>query len=244
MPDRLELTRQAEATHFWFRGFRRFIRPVIHTAAGGRTGLRLVDCGCGVGQNLELLRPYGRAFGFDLASTGTRAARASGGTIARGDITRIPFASNAFDIAVSFDVMQCLRTDADAVREIARVLRPGGRLVMTMAALDLLYGDHSEVWEEYRRYTPRSARALAEQAGLRVERVSFLFASLFPLMLATRTAQRLLRRWRSAPAHSDIAVPPPPVNAALTWAVYGEAALARRIPMPVGSSLLVVASKL
>src|SRR5215216_900811 len=231
MADRLELTRQAEATHFWFRGFRRFIRPVIREAAAGHTGLRLVDCGCGVGQNLELLRPYGRAFGFDLTSTGTAAAHASGGVIARGDVTRIPFASNTFDIAVSFDVMQCLQADAQAVREIARVLRPAGTLVMTMAALDILYGDHSEVWEEYRRYTPRSARALAEQAGLRVERVSFLFASLFPLMLATRTAQRLLRRWRCGPAHSDIAVPPAPVNAALTAVVYAEAALARRIPM-------------
>ncbi len=64
---------------------------------------------------------------------------------------------------------------------------------MSMAALPILHGDHSEVWREYRRYTRATARALAEQAGLRVERVSYMFASLVPLMIVTRGVQRLTR---------------------------------------------------
>ena len=140
-------------------------------------------------------------------------------------------------------MLQCVEGDTDAVREMARVVRPGGAVVMTLAALDMLRGDHAEVWREVRRYTPASARRLVEAAGLRVEQVSFLFASLFPLMWSVRTGQRLLRPFRALRADRDIAVPAAPVNAALTWLVGAEAALARRLPMPIGSSLLVVARK-
>ena len=243
--DLLELTRQAQATHFWFRGFRRFVVPALQQVAAGRRDLRLIDCGCGVGQNIALLEPYGDAIGFDLMPGGaSAAARASGRPIVRADVVNIPFPSDAFDIATSFDVLQCVEADRSAIREMARIVRPGGAIVLTLAALDVLRGDHAEVWQEVRRYTPASARQLVEAAGLRAERVDFLFASLFPLMLGVRTMQRLLRPIRGLRPDTDISVPSAPINAALTWLVHREAAaVSRRIPMPIGSSLLVVARK-
>jgi Na+-transporting methylmalonyl-CoA/oxaloacetate decarboxylase gamma subunit len=126
---------------------------------------------------------------------------------------------------------------------MGRVLKPGGVAVISMAALEILHGDHSEVWQEYRRYTRASARALAEQAGLRVERVTFMFAVLFPLLLVSRGVQRLTRRYRAVRDDSDITIPPAPVNALLSSLLGAEAALSRRVGMPVGSSLLVVARK-
>lgn len=243
MEHALELTSRAEATHFWFRGFRKFITPVLDRIAGGRGNLRLLDCGCGNGWNLALLRRHGEVFGFDLTAGALTRARASGRPLVRADVRHIPFRDAMFDVATSFDVLQSIEDDRRAVGEMARVLRPGGRLVLTVAALEALRGDHSEVWREVRRYTPASARALVAAAGLRVERVSFLFASLFPVLLAVRTSQRLLRPYRPASVDSDIRVPAAPVNAVLTWLVSGEAALARRLPLPIGSSLLVVARK-
>jgi SAM-dependent methyltransferase len=244
MDDLLELTGRAEATHFWFRGFRKFIAPVLADVVKGRAGLRVVDCGCGTGHNLRLLRPHGDAVGFDLSEGGLSRARAEGFTVLRGDVTRIPFASNVFDVATSFDVLQCVEGDVQAIREMARIVRPGGTVVVTLAALDLLRGDHAEAWEEKRRYTPASARRLLESAGLVPERVSFLFASLFPLMASVRLVQRVTRRFgRTVRADSDIAVPSAPVNALLTTLVSAEAALLRHVPMPIGSSLLVVARK-
>ena len=74
----LELTYRAERTHFWFRGFRRFVTPWLSQAAGGRTDLRLLDCGCGTGANLALLARHGVAFGFDLTARGLEFARAHG----------------------------------------------------------------------------------------------------------------------------------------------------------------------
>jgi ubiquinone/menaquinone biosynthesis C-methylase UbiE len=245
MDDLLELTGRAEATHFWFRGFRKFIAPVLENVADGRTGLRLVDCGCGTGNNLRLLQPHGRTFGFDLTSSGPARARLDGWMVVRGDITRIPLASESVDVATAFDVLQCVAADVAALREMARIVRPGGAIVATLAAFDVLRGDHAEVWQEVRRYTPATARRLVDAAGLKPERVSFLFASTFPLVAAARLTQRVTRRFRSGPrADIDIAVPSAPVNLVLTALVNGEAALMRRMSMPIGSSLLVVARKM
>lgn len=243
MDDLLELTGRAEATHFWFRGFRRFLRPVLDEVAGGRRDLRMLDCGCGTGNNMEMLRPYGRPMGFDLTGGGLALARPRGMAIARADVTRIPFLDDTFDLVAAFDVLQCVPDDLGAVGEMVRVVKPGGTVIATVAALEVLSGDHAAVWQEVRRYTPETATRLFVAAGLTPRRVSFMFASLFPLMLAVRVTQRLLRPYRTLRSDTDIAVPSRPVNALLTGLVHTEAALSRRVPMPIGSSLLIVAKK-
>lgn len=245
MSDLLELTARAEATHFWFRGFRTFVAPVLREIAAGRRDLRIIDCGCGTGYNLTtLLQPYGRAFAFDLTPDALRRARASGRPLVRADMEHIPFRSGSFDLATSFDVVQSVSNDRKALHEMARVLKPGGHVVLNVTALELLRGDHSEVWNELRRYTPQTAGRLIEDAGLQMARITYLFASLVPLMLAVRRVQRMLRPFRKEMrGDSDLTVPPAPVNAALTALVRGEVALARHVSMPFGSSLLIVAKK-
>ena len=244
MGDLLELTARAEATHFWFHGFRMYVAPAIREIVAGRRDLRIVDCGCGTGFNLKtLLMPHGRVFGFDLVPDGIRRARNVGRPLVRADIQHIPFASASFDLATSFDVVQSVPDDRAALREMARLLKPGGHVVLNVTAMDLLRGDHSDVWGELRRYTPERAARLVEDAGLEVVRISYVFGSLLPLMLGVRTLQRLMRAFREPQGDSDLAVPAAPVNALLTALVGAEAAIARRIRIPFGSSLMVVARK-
>ena len=239
----LELTSQAEANHFWFKGFRSFVVPVLADVAGRRPGLRLIDCGCGTGHNLGLLAPHGRAIGFDLTFSGV--ARVRGGyPVAQADITRIPFRSDTFDVATSFDVLQCVPEDVAAAREMTRIVKPGGVVILTLAAFDALRGDHAIYWNEVHRYTPSRVRALLSSAGLHAERVSFMFGSIFPMFAAARILQRLTRPFRGGvQGDIDIRVPAAPVNSVLTSIVQAEARLARTLPMPIGSSLLVVARK-
>jgi len=253
MDDLLDLTSRVEATHFWFRGFRRFVEPAIAEMAGGRRDLYLLDCGCGTGHNLAtLLRPYGSAFGFDLTPAGLAHARRGGLRLARADMAAIPFQSSRFDLVTSFDVLQYVRDDADVMMEIARVIKPGGGLVVTAAALDLLRGGHAGTWPEVRRYTAGRMRSIVEGAGLEIRHLTYLFATLFPAMLAVRLAGRASKAGRAGRAGEasradgddwEMRVPAAPINAALTGMLAMEAALSRRIPMPVGSSVLVVATK-
>ena len=243
MGDLLELTGRAEATHFWFHGFRAYIAPQIEAIAAGRRDLRIVECGCGTGYNLKMLRPYGRTFAFDITEAGVTRARVYGRPVVRANIEQIPFAANSFDLATSFDVVQSVGDDRAALREITRVLKPGGHAVLNVTAFEWLRGDHAEIWNEYRRYTIDMAERVLADAGLEKVRLTYLFGSLVPLMLAVRTGQKLLRRFRAPTGDFDLTVPIAPINTALTWMVRGEAALARRVPLPVGSSLMIVARK-
>lgn len=236
----LELTSRAEAAHFWFRGFRQFVTPLVDRAAAGRRDLRVLDCGCGTGYNLPGLARYGRVYGMDLAAAGLALARAAGRPLLQADATRIPFASHRFDLVTSFDVLQCVPDDEAAVREVARVLRPGGVFVGSVAALEVLHGDHSVLSEEVRRYTRGSLRRLLAGAGLEPVVARYAFASIFPLLLGLRLVQRL-RGARATGA--EIAVPPAPINAALSAIVSCEAALARRVSPPFGSSLVFLARR-
>ncbi len=242
----LELTHRAERTHFWFRGFRRFVAPFLATAAAGRTDLRLLDCGCGTGANLALLARHGRAFGFDITAIGPGFARAHGLTrVARASIGDIPCADAAFDVVTSFDVLYGLPDDLEkaAVREMARVVKPGGAVLITAAALESLRGGHGALAKELRRYTTGSLTALLEGAGLEVVRISYTHFTLFPLVYSVRAWQRWRGGGQAEASDTEISVPSAPVNAVLSAALTVESWLLRGVNMPVGSSVICLASK-
>jgi SAM-dependent methyltransferase len=209
------------------------------------TAPRILDCGCGTGSNLDMLRPYGRAVGFDLTGIGPAFAREHGHQVAQASIAQIPFAT-AFDLVTSFDVFQCLpdAVERDAIAEMSRVLKPGGWLLLHVAALAMLHGRHSVLSEEVRRYTPSRLRTIVERGGFRIERLTFDHASLLPIMLPVR----LWHRWSAAngevaAGEGEITVPAAPINAALTALVSLEALALRAVNMPVGSSLMCLARK-
>jgi ubiquinone/menaquinone biosynthesis C-methylase UbiE len=242
----LAATYAAEQRHFWFRGFRRFMLPLLARATRGRRNLRLLDCGCGTGANLAILERYGQAVGFDLTWSGLEFARGYGRRfLAQASITEIPYRSNTFDVVTSFDVLQTLTAEQEraAMAEMFRVLAPGGALLLNVAALEVLRGNHSVLAEEVRRYRRRVLRAALERAGFRIDRLTYTNATIFPLMLAVRSAQRVAGLAAPEEQGRDIAVPARPVNAALTALLSFEALLLRRFDMPVGSSIVALAYK-
>jgi SAM-dependent methyltransferase len=243
----LELTSLAERSHFWFRGFRWFMQPFLARAATGAPRPRILDCGCGTGSNLTMLEPCGEVFGFDLTWRGLQFAHEHGRRrIAQASIDAIPFATGSFDMVTSFDVFQTLpdQVERQAAREMARVLKPGGAAVFNFAALEVLRGGHSVLAEEVRRYSPSQVRHLLDEAGLIVERLTFAYATVFPLMLAARVGHRWRRRGGEAESEEwEIKVPPAPINGALTLALGVEALALRALDMPFGSSLICLARK-
>jgi len=242
----LELTRRAERDHFWFRGFRAFVGPMLAQAMQGRPRGPVLDCGCGTGVNLPLLAPYGTAIGCDITWRGLTFARQDAARVLQGSVDQMPFGDATFELVASFDVFSALpdAVEQQGIREVARVLRPGGAAVLTVAALDLLHGAHSRLACETRRYTPARLRALMVAGGLVPERLTFTHATIFPLVLAARLGDRLTGAASTADNDEwELAVPPAPVNATLTAALMAEAALLRVVNMPIGSSLVCVARK-
>ena len=242
----LELTYRAEQSHFWFRGFRKYMKPALARATAGVTAARILDCGCGTGSNLEMLRPYGTAAGFDLTRIGTEFARSHGHRVAQASISDIPFRTGHFDLVTSFDVFQVLpdAVEQSAIVEMARVLKPGGWMLLHVAALPILYGKHSALSEETRRYTASTLRTLVEGAGFKIERLTYDQFSLLPMMLPVRIWHRLTAKdGVVAAGEGEITVPVAPVNVALTALVSLEALALRAVNMPIGGSLMCLARK-
>jgi SAM-dependent methyltransferase len=242
----LEATYRAEQVHFWFRGFRAFVRPLIAEAVAGCASPTILDCGCGTGANLGVLAEYGCSFGFDLSEWGVEMAHRSGQRrVVRASVTHIPIGDGRFDLVTAFDVLYALnqRQERAAVAEMFRVLRPGGRLIVNVAALGILKGNHSLFGSEVRRSTRRRLRRVLTHAGFEIQRLTYTNFTLFPLMLAVRTAQRVIGLATPEEAGTDIAVPSAPVNAALSALLWFEARALRVMDMPIGSSLLCVARK-
>jgi SAM-dependent methyltransferase len=239
----LEATARAERDHFWFRGFRRFVRPMLEAASQAAGGALILDCGCGTGNNLHLLRAYGRAVGIDITWSGLAYARARGERqVARASATSLPFASGRFDLVTSFDVLYAFddKMERNALDEMYRVLRPGGHAIVNVAALSALTGNHSVLGGEVRRYHRGELRAHLSRTGFAVRRITYTNFTLLPLVAAVRFAQRSIGRRES---DREITVPPAAINAVLSGALAVEAVALRLVNMPLGSSLLALAQK-
>jgi SAM-dependent methyltransferase len=242
----LRATALAEARHFWFRGFRRFVTPLLETATKGLSDARLLDCGCGTGANLEMLGRFGRAYGFDLTGVGLKIGRDAGRTrLVRASVTAVPFPSDAFDVVTSFDVLYALEgaTLRAAVDEMFRVTRVGGFAIVNVAAMPSLRGDHSVLGHEKQRFSCASLRQTLATSGFEIVRITHTNASLFVPIYAVRAWQRWRGLKSEADAHDDISVPPAPLNALLTGVLYLESWWLKLADNPFGSSLLCLARK-
>jgi len=179
-------------------------------------------------------------------TVGLKIGRESGRTrLARASVTAVPFPSSAFDIVTSFDVLYSLGGEAEraAVAEMYRTVKPGGVVLLNVAAMDCLRGDHSVLSREVRRYSRESLIRLLTSAGFAIERITYTNAVLFPAMYAAR----IFQRWRGlspeSEADQELRVPARPVNLALAAALGLEARWLRLASNPFGSSLLCVARK-
>jgi SAM-dependent methyltransferase len=245
----LRATANAEARHFWFRGLRWFVTPLLRQAAMHRKGagiVRLLDCGCGTGANLPLLNRFGRAYGFDLSPVAVAIGRQSGRRLlARASVAAAPFPAASFDIVTSFDVLYALDdgTERAAIAEMFRVLKPGGFAIVNVAAMEMLRGDHSVLSHEVRRYNRRDLEVRLARAGFTIERLTYTNLTLFAPMVVTRALQRRRGLKREIDAQQEIGVPPEPINALLTGLLWIESVYLRRFNAPAGSSLLCLARK-
>ena len=231
---------EAEERQWWYAGQRAVALALFEPWARERR-LLLLDAGCGTGFNLVALARFGPTLGIDLSQDAIAFCRERGVRSVRGSVLRLPFRAEAFEAVTSFDVIyhDWVGDDRAAVAEMARVLRPGGALLVRVPALELLRGAHDAEVLTRRRYTLGELRALVESCGLRVERSTYCNSLLFPLLFARRTLDRLLGRHGS-----DVGFLPAPLESLFRRVMELEAFCVRRgLRFPVGASAVVLAVK-
>jgi SAM-dependent methyltransferase len=232
---------EAEEAQWWYAGQRAIATALLAPVLPAREGRRLLDAGCGTGFNLLELGRLGRATGVDLSARALAFCRERGVRALRASVLALPFADATFDAATSFDVLYhaWVGDDRAAARELARILRPGGALLVRVPALRALWGAHDTEVQSRHRYTKGELVALLAGAGLRVRRATYCNSILFPLLFARRALDRVLRR-----EGSDVGFLPAPLEWAFRQALLAEAALVRAgVSFPVGASVVAVATK-
>ncbi len=239
---------EVEGRHWWFRGRTRIVTSTIASLAQPSAGdgpLRILDLGTGTGTMLPELRRFGDAQGVDADEQAVAFCHARGeDRVQRLTSSELPFADDSFDLLTTLDVLEHIEDDRGALREVARVLAPGGRMVATVPANPWMWGAQDEVSHHFRRYTSATLRAAIADGGLELERITHFNTLLFPPIAAIRLLRRLPPLKPAAgDVQSDFGMPGGEggLNRLLAGLFGLEARWLRRGGFPFGVSLLAVA---
>lgn len=232
-------THRAEDRHWWYRGRREVLERVVR-GLDLPPQARILDAGCGSGRNMVEFARHGAVTGVELSEASVQLARERGaGEVVAGSVLEMPFAEGSFDLAASLDVIEHLEDDLAVLRELRRVVAPGGALLVTVPAYQWLWSGHDEVNHHFRRYTRRSLQRAGEQAGWRQVRTTYFNSLLLPAAIVLRVLDRFSRK--TTESSLDLWVPPAPLNWLLERPLQLEAAMiGRGGRIPAGLSLLAV----
>lgn len=241
---------ELERTHWWFRGRRTVYFGLLRHHLADLSPQRVLDLGCGMGGFLEGLGELGAQVvpsDVSLESLSHCAQRGfAEGVLSSG--YSLPFADDSFDLVCLFDAIEHIPDDQRAMQEVARVLRPGGHVFVSVPAYQFLYANNDRVAQHMRRYTRGMLRGLFEQAGLRVERNThanvFLFPLILPVVLAIKAVEAVVRPKQRDLDHTNLSWPIPRFVHTLLHACFAaELPFSRRFDLPAGHSIAAIAQK-
>lgn len=243
-PDEYDYLHRLEDTLWWFVGMRRIVYQVLRRHVGEPRGsLRVLDAGCGTGGSLPLLERFGTVTAFDFyPKAAFLAAARRPGRVFIGSIDAIPLADASFDLVTAFDVICQLPPPQDeaALREMARVTRPGGSVLVRVPAYQALAGPHDATLQTQHRYSAGEVREKVRRAELEPVWTSYANTLLFPVAAVRRL---WAKRQRGATGQSDVRPVPAALNGAFCALLSLEAQLVKRAALPFGLSVLAVARR-
>jgi len=228
-----------EQTHWWYASTRQLLQQLLTPALGGGGGL-LLDAGAGTGATGAWLEDHGTLVAGDFEEQALRLYGEAHPKSERvvSDVNRLPFADDSFAAALCVTVLchQSIPDPTAAVAELARVVRPGGAVCLLEPGVRRLRRAHDRVTHTGRRFSLGDLRRHASGAGLQVERATGAYSFLVP----PAAVKALLERGRTS---SDLDVQPGGLGGVLGVAARAERALLRRMSLPFGLSVAVVARK-
>ena len=238
-----------EERHWWYLGMRHIVLSILKPALVSQSP-RVLDAGCGTGFNLGWLRRcYGACVtGIDFSPHGLAFSQSRGErSLVRGDASELPFRPESFDLVTAFDVLSHVSGEEPrrrALTEFLRVLKPGGNLLIRVAAHEWLRSSHDNEILTQHRYGERELCKAVSSAGFSIARSTYANTILFPVAVLWR----FFKKTGLVPAGSDVRPGtrgPRGINRALLALLRCEAVLLRRprFRFPTGLSLFLLAQK-
>jgi len=193
--------RRTEAGYWWHVNKRRVARLLLDRYASRDDPLLEVGCGAGLLAS-ELCRDGWRVVAADVLPAAVAFARTRG--VPEGAVmdagARWPFPDGSFGTVLMMDVLEHIEDDAGCLAEARRVLKDGGRVVLSVPACPFLYSPWDRMLGHRRRYSRRRLRAAAADAGLEAVRTTaWNLIGLGPAMFA----RGWTRLFGSSRAHAE-----------------------------------------
>ena len=206
------------------------------------TDLKILDIGCGTGENINFLSRFGKVTGIDISERAIKFCKKRRlENVKIGKAEALPFKENGFDLVTMLDLLEHLKDDLLALREAFRVLKPRGRILITVPSYRFLWSGHDEALHHQRRYSKKELEEKVKKAGFKVKKLSFAITTFFPLILFFRLSQKLFIK--SALPKTSYVILPDWLNSSFIGLLKLEAQLLRHINLPFGVSLVCVAEK-
>ena len=229
-----------EDTYWWFIGRHDLVLGFVREVYGSRNDLTILDIGCGTGAMSRKLSPWGSVVSADFSPLALSFSRRRNlNLLCASDAMRLPFKDQSFDLVVAMDILEHVEDDSAALREIYRVLKPGGRIIATVPAYLALWSGHDVALMHFRRYVSAEVRERFTAAKLRLKRLSYAMTFLYPAVWLVR---RFFRNPKKEPKASLVKVPRW-LNSLLVRILSAENALVRRVTLPFGVSVFCMAER-
>jgi ubiquinone/menaquinone biosynthesis C-methylase UbiE len=224
-------------------GRRRIFFELLDREMGGRADATVLDVGCGAGGMLEPLSRYGEVTGVDMQQELVDFCHERGfPNVVRGHAYDLPAADGSIDLLTLFDTIEHVPDDARVLREVRRVLKPGGLVFISVPAYQFLYANNDRVAHHERRYTARRLRARLHDAGLRPTQITYFNTLLFPAILPAVLAKKAVERVSDPGDRTNLShAMNPALNRALAATMGSERHLLRRTSFPFGHSIIAIA---
>jgi SAM-dependent methyltransferase len=217
--------------YWWFASRRRLLDILLkkYQCQGP-----ILEGGCGSGENFSVLSKYGTVIGIDISEKLARYGQSLGRNIVVGDITRLPFPDETFSTVVLLDVIEHIDDDNLAIKEAFRVLKPEGKIIVSVPAFRWLWSYHDTINGHQRRYSMKELRDLLER------HFDILFISYwnFTLFFPSSIQKKIF-------SNRDNLVPLPSfLNKALEYLSNIDNLLIKAgIKLPIGTSIIAVGAK-
>lgn len=231
-----------EDSHFFYKGTHRIILEILDKYLSKKKELAILDAGCGTGLLLKKLKKFGQVYGIDISNEALKFAKKRGiKNLYQASVTKLPFADKKFDLVLSIDVLyhQNVSSDQKALRELYRVLKPEGLLIVKVPAFNWLRGNHDLVVQTKHRYTINELKKKLESSNFKIKKISYLYIFIFPILVLKRLGDKLFPKQVS----SEINEVPKIINKIFLWLITLEARIVLFSSLPFGVSILAVAKK-
>jgi SAM-dependent methyltransferase len=241
-PAAYEVVHELEESHWFFVARRRILSRLLDDMMDGEETSLILDVGCGTGATMGFLEHYGEVTGVDISPRAVQYCREQGRSrLCMADGGSLPFADKSFDLVTALDLLEHLEQESAGLREMRRVLKDDGQVVLVVPAFMFLWSEFDRFSGHFRRYGRADFKRTVEEAGFEVLRLSYFNTILFPFIWGVRVAKNFLGKWTTV--SSDLDLPGGGLNGLLEWVFSLESGLIARGSLPFGVSLLCVATK-